>query len=154
LLGHSAGATLAFQLLMGSQALKGAAVPSGVALPAAIVGLEGIYDFEGLVRRKGPGYRPMFVGAFGDEKNWDEASPAKFKGGFRPKSGEMLAVVGWGPDDELIDQPEIDAMVEVLERDGVRRLVLKDLEGTHDGMWEDGRPLARVIARTFEEMTS
>ncbi|ORY71809.1 Alpha/Beta hydrolase protein [Pseudomassariella vexata] len=148
LVGHSAGAALALQLLMGSVALKGAAAPTDVELPAAIVGMEGVYDLKGLMGRFGPGYGDLFRGAFGGEENWDEVSPMKFKGGF----GCKLVALGWSTEDELIDEAEIDGMAKVLERDGVKTLVLKDLKGTHDGTYKDGRPFADVILRTLEEL--
>lgn len=140
---------------MGPTALRGAAPPPDVALPTAIVGLEGIYDLEGLVERLGPGYGELFIGAFGEPSTWADASPMKFTGGFKPnwKDGSLV-VLTWSPDDELIDVPEIDGMAKVLERDGLKTLVIKDLEGTHDGMWEDGRPFAKVILKTLEELSN
>ncbi|KAI1847205.1 hypothetical protein JX266_006745 [Neoarthrinium moseri] len=153
LLGHSAGATLALQLLMGSTALKGSAPPADVALPAAIVGLEGIYDLQGLVDRLGPEYAALFVGAFGDSSNWSDVSPMKFTKSFRSAwSEEHLVVLGWSPEDELIDRPEIEGMQKVLEKDNVNTLALTDLSGTHDGMWEDGRPFAQVIRKTLNHL--
>lgn len=150
LLGHSAGATLALQLLMGSTALKGAAAPTDVALPKAIVGLEGIYDLQGLVDRLGPAYGELFIGAFGDAATWSDVSPMRFTKGFQSswKDGQLV-VLGWGPDDELIDRPEIEGMAERLRTDKVRTVLFQDLKGTHDGMWEDGRPFADVILQTL-----
>ncbi|KAF2998384.1 hypothetical protein E8E14_000981 [Neopestalotiopsis sp. 37M] len=155
LVGHSAGATLALQLLMGATALRGAAPPTDAALPRAIVGLEGIYDLQGLVDRLGPVYGELFEGAFGEPENWADVSPLRFRGGFSEgwKAGELV-VLGWGPQDELIDEPEIDGMAKRLEKeeDKVRMIVLKDLQGTHDGMWEDGRPFAKVVLKTLAEL--
>ncbi|KAI0123025.1 Alpha/Beta hydrolase protein [Xylariales sp. AK1849] len=154
LIGHSAGATLALQLLMGSTALKGAAVPPGTNLPTAIIGMEGIYDLLGLVDRLGPPYAELFVGAFGDSSNWSDASPMKFTQGFEANwKGGKLAVLGWSLDDELIDKPEIEGMAKVLEQDGVKTLVFESLQGTHDGMWEDGRVFAEIIIKTLEELS-
>ncbi|ETS80133.1 hypothetical protein PFICI_07662 [Pestalotiopsis fici W106-1] len=154
LVGHSAGATLALQLLMGATALRGSAPPADAALPRAIVGLEGIYDLQGLVDRLGPAYGELFEGAFGGPETWAHVSPLRFQGDFGGrgwKAGELV-VLGWGPQDELIDEPEIDGMARRLEKDKVRMLVLKDLEGTHDGMWEDGRPFADVVLKTLAEL--
>jgi kynurenine formamidase len=141
---------LALQLLMGSTALKGAHAPSGVVLPKAVVGLEGIYDLQGLVDRLGPAYAELFVGAFGDSSSWSDVSPISFMRDFKSDwtAGELV-VLGWGSDDELIDEPEIDGMAKRLNKDKVRTVVYKDLKGTHDGMWEDGKPFADVILKTL-----
>jgi kynurenine formamidase len=138
---------------MGSTALKGAVAPTDVAMPAAIIGLEGIYDLDGLVERHGPGYGELFIGAFGESSTWADASPMKFTKGFKAnwKAGRLV-VLTWSPDDELIDAPEIDGMAKVLEKEDLKLLIIKDLEGTHDGMWEDGRPFAKVILKTLEEL--
>ncbi|KAK6065767.1 hypothetical protein SCUP234_12387 [Seiridium cupressi] len=153
LLGHSAGATLALQLLMGSTALKGAPVPSDVMRPRAIIGLEGIYDLQGLVDRHGPAYGELFEGAFGEATNWSDVSPMKYENDFKSdwKEGELV-VLAWGPDDELIDEPEIQGMNKRLIEDKVRTLVFKDLKGTHDGMWEDGKPFADTILKTLSAL--
>lgn len=158
LLGHSAGATLALQLLMGTGA--DGADDDDVALPRAVLGLEGIYDLIGLADRLGPAYAELFRGAFpGGREAWAEVSPLRFAGDFAEcwgkgggKSEEKLVVLGWGPQDELIDEPEIDGMAKRLGEDGVHVVVVKDLEGTHDGMWEDGRPFARVVLQALAEL--
>ncbi|KAH8664010.1 Alpha/Beta hydrolase protein [Xylariales sp. PMI_506] len=164
LLGHSAGATLALQLLMGSAVLVGGkegkevqkegADAVAVALPAAIIGMEGIYDLQGLVDRLGPEYAALFECAFGDSSTWAGVSPMKFTQSFRENWGEArrLFLLGWGPDDELIDAPEISGMAEVLRRDGIEPIVIEDVKGTHDGMWEDGQPFADVILHALEKL--
>lgn len=156
---------------MGRAAL-GAPPPADVALPAGVIGMEGIYDMPGLAERGGPPYAELFRGAFGAAENWAGASPMRYTGGFRAawadegrgedgaeagaagegEKKERLVVLGWSPDDELIDQPEITGMARVLEADGVRTLTISDVQGSHDGMWQDGRPFADVILRTIREL--
>ncbi|KAK6856060.1 hypothetical protein PG995_008211 [Apiospora arundinis] len=150
--GHSAGATMAYQMLMGAAALgQGAEVPSGVELPKAVVGFQGIYDLRGLVDRFGPGYASFITAAFGDPSTWDRASPMKYTGGFRSNwEGGKVAVLGRSPDDELVDALELEGMAEVLEREQVNHLVFKDMKGTHDGVWQDGQHVARLIAETIK----
>lgn len=138
---------------MGSEALNGSAAPSNVTLPKAIIGLEGIYDLQGLVDRLGPAYGEIFSGAFGEPARWTDASPMKFSKGFKSSWKEgKLVVLGWGPDDELIDKPEIEGMTERLRKDQIRTVLFQDLKGTHDGMWEDGRPFAEVILKTLKAL--
>ncbi|KAF8459006.1 Alpha/Beta hydrolase protein, partial [Terfezia claveryi] len=57
LIGHSAGATLCFQIL-------GSGTPCTELLPKAVIGLAGIYDLRGLVEEY-PDYRGFVEGAFG-----------------------------------------------------------------------------------------
>ncbi|RPB28420.1 alpha/beta-hydrolase, partial [Terfezia boudieri ATCC MYA-4762] len=57
LIGHSAGATLCFQIL-------GSGTPCTGLLPKAVIGLAGIYDLRGLVEEY-PDYRGFVEGAFG-----------------------------------------------------------------------------------------
>lgn len=156
LVGHSAGATLAFQVLMGDAAAPAAPLPAPeLALPAAVVGLEGIYDLPGLVLRFGSAYGAFVAAAFGhDEVAWAAASPAQFAGGYGARwPAGRLAVLGWSPDDELIDEPEVDALAAVLARDGVPLRVFKDLEGRHNALYEDGRHFARLICETLKQLT-
>lgn len=169
LVGHSAGATLAFQVLMGDAAVAAGSTtalpPLGPepVLPAAVVGLEGIYDLPGLVRRFGPAYAEFVTAAFGppgdDDTNessssvWAAASPARFAGGYGTRwPAGRLAVLGWSPDDELIDEPEVDALAAVLARDGVPLRVFKDLEGRHNALYEDGRHFARLICEALKQL--
>ncbi|KAI0400569.1 alpha/beta-hydrolase [Xylaria palmicola] len=169
LVGHSAGGALAFQLLAstGDDAGAGADQP---ALPAAIVAFEGLYDFTGVDGRFDGAYASFFRAAFGDEPaGWDAAAPAKFAGSYAARwPGGRLALLGWSPDDTLVDGPEVDTMARRLRdldgfvedgRDGngekgaeeggrpgeKRLLVLKDLRGDHNEIWQSGEDVARMV---------
>lgn len=167
LYGHSAGATLALQVVMGEGAIPagdgaaasgGAAVvsaPAGIPMPVAVVGFEGVYDLRGLNDRKGGAYGTLWAGAFGpDERGWDVASPARFRGGFKERWGKAgkLVVLAYSPEDELVDMGEIDAMEKTLREDGVHILTYRDLKGGHDEVVVDGRYVARVMDQTIEEL--
>ena len=80
---------------------------------------------------------------------WAAASPARFAG---PWPAGPLALLGWSPDDELIDEPEVDALAAVLARDGVTLRVFKDLEGRHNALYEDGRHFARLICEALKQL--
>jgi len=80
LIGHSAGATLCFQIL-------GSGTPCTKLFPKAVIGLAGIYDLRDLVEEY-PDYRGFVEGAFGVASKevevysgklhpWDYVSPAK-----------------------------------------------------------------------------
>lgn len=176
LFGHSAGAFLTYQVLLGRSCLRGGRSSGdgdsdndndndvfdndfdNVALPVAAVGFEGIYDLTGLdVRMKGA-YSSFIEGAFGPPSGWDAASPATAAGTFRTWSEgggggigrrRRLAVLAQSPDDELVDMPECDTMEARLKRDGVSNvLVFRDLAGGHFQVVNDGS-FARVLKETL-----
>ncbi|KAL1858246.1 Kynurenine formamidase [Diaporthe australafricana] len=163
LFGHSAGAMLAYQALLGTACLGGADLSSSsssaaddVTLPAAVVGFEGIYDLVGLDGRMGGGYAGFMEAAFGADRGaWRDASPATAKGSFGAWTGgrgPRLAVLAQSVGDELVDMPEVGTMEGRLREDGVRDLlVFRDLEGGHFDVLNDGS-FARVLIKTLEEL--
>ena len=159
LVGHSAGATLAFQLLMEPTIPAPPSPSSGpdvtTPLPAAILGVSGIYDLVGIDERN-EGYSGFLASAFGsDKKAWADISPARFTHGFNKQwPNGKLSVLAWSPEDTLIDEPEIDSMVSVLSADKVAVLPVKDLTGDHDYIWEDGSQLARLILMALSKLQS
>lgn len=178
LVGHSAGATLAYQIAMttttaddqdqdgdggSSTSRRGGDHPDGlpatgdvIAPPTALCGLEGIYDFHGLNDRKGGAYAEFLTAAFGDPAGWDAAAPMKCIGRGAPSDGgdSELWVLAHSPDDELVDMPETDGMARRLLEDAGpggedRVLLIRDLSGKHDDVWRDGGGVARVVSRTL-----
>ncbi|KAJ9424964.1 hypothetical protein QL093DRAFT_2227464 [Fusarium oxysporum] len=130
LVGHSAGATLAFQLLMSGDIL--ASHPKGP-LPIAIVGVSA---------------------AFGDDKSaWEKASPARFGSSFKDNwASGKLAMLAWSAEDTLIDEPEIDNMASLLTEQGLKVEVNKHLRGEHDFVWQDGSQIARLVITTLHHL--
>ncbi|KAJ5766982.1 uncharacterized protein N7511_004598 [Penicillium nucicola] len=145
LLGHSCGATLAFQAVMGAvaghreQAFKGALNNTDVHIgpvstspgplpprltvqPTAIVGVAGIYDLRRLRDRNAgiDAYREFIAGAFGDDELlWDAVSPAQMVGSRGVEGGwrsGRLAVLAQSKEDELVDGSQVEAMEEALRR--------------------------------------
>lgn len=141
LVGHSAGATLALQLLMAGR--DGGSLP----LPAAVVAVSGIYDLVSLDARRAGTYAGFLAAAFGPRRDdWRAASPACFEGSFAARwPGRRLALLAHSPDDTLVDAAETDAMAAKLRADGVDVCVAKDLWGEHDLVWRDGEQLARLV---------
>ncbi|KAI1801033.1 alpha/beta-hydrolase [Daldinia bambusicola] len=151
LVGHSAGACLAYQLVAGMSSTPTTTTSSvEVELPAAVFGVEGIYDMTGLDARFGGDYAGFLEGAFGPRDAWDGAAPMKYAGNYKDRFPDGLAVLGHSVDDELVDMPETEGMAERLEKDGVEVLLVKDLRGPHDDAWQDGRGVARTVLRTLE----
>ena len=154
LMGYSAGATLAMQVLMGSYALGGSAVPRDVRWPTVVVGMSGIYEFESFARRHGEYYQGLMRTAFGDDEGrWNDAAPMCWKGKFGEEwEGGKGIVLSWGNDDELIDEPEISGMTKKLESDGVRLELFMDFPGVHEAGVHDGKPVADLVAKTFRDI--
>ncbi|KAJ6131173.1 hypothetical protein N7523_001633 [Penicillium sp. IBT 18751x] len=143
LVGHSCGATLAFQSVMGSvadhremahnpDAEGGTGVeavsttpeplpPRLRAKPTAIIGVAGIYDLRRLIdtHRSIPAYREFVEGAFGpDDMVWDAVSPAQMIGSRGVEGGwktGRLVVLAQSPDDELVDMGQREAMQDALK---------------------------------------
>ncbi|KAL2011671.1 hypothetical protein VTN00DRAFT_4389 [Thermoascus crustaceus] len=169
LVGHSCGATLAFQAVMGQVAgARPAPASTRLRRPMAVVGVEGIYDFR-LLRntyRDCNVYHEFIEGAFGpDEELWDAVSPAAKKGADGVEDGwreGRLAVLAHSRDDELVDFGQVAAMKEALEHGWAEKkkgageqakiIVLEDLRGSHDEIWSKGEEMARVIAVTIGEL--
>ncbi|KAI0166963.1 alpha/beta-hydrolase [Hypoxylon sp. FL1284] len=147
LAGHSAGATLAYQLV----------ADDGVAPPAAVCGLEGIYDFRGLDARVGGAYAGFLAAAFGDDRAaWDRAAPMKYADGAYAGAPGQLRVLAHSPDDELVDMPETDGMARRLLRDADgcedQMLLIRDLSGRHDDVWRGGEGVASVVSRALRRV--
>ncbi|KAG5294837.1 esterase/lipase domain containing protein [Histoplasma ohiense] len=170
LVGHSCGATLAFQTVMGSvlnaESKRSEATELNIELPIAIVGVAGIYDlrllrdtFKDIVI-----YQEFIKAAFGsDEKLWDGVSPARVEGQTSIENwwaNGRLAVLAHSEADELVDVGQLRTMAKVIGKwraagtRGLPRnlLLLDDLKHSHDEIWSKGDELAQVIAKTVFEL--
>ncbi|EGX91449.1 hypothetical protein CCM_05607 [Cordyceps militaris CM01] len=154
MIGHSAGAMLAFQLLMSSAQWQ---LPSSVPLPkpAAIIGVSGIYDLVNLNRRYDGNYASFISNAFGeDEDVWARASPAQYCNSFEQPllSRGTPLWLAISPTDGLLDLAETEAMAEKLRVDGFQPTVVNDLHGEHDFVWQDGAQVAGLVRRVLDEL--
>ncbi|KAE8364460.1 Alpha/Beta hydrolase protein [Aspergillus caelatus] len=158
LVGHSCGATLAFQSVMGR--FK-AGISHG---PLAVVGLAGIYGLR-LFRdthKEISAYQEIVEGAFGDdEAAWDAVSPAVAKGADGVEGGwteGRWAILAYSPEDSLVDASQREAMDDTLKgwwalqsEDKLRCAALMPLGGEHDECWEKGEGLAEAIGYAIEK---
>lgn len=163
--GHSAGAMLAYQMLLGEACLgeKEARVGGTVEMPVAVVGFEGIYDLRGLNTRMGGSYAEFLEAAFGKDEvlsggggsSWNAASPATVEGASFKDWSEgrgRIAVLAHSPDDELVDMAECATMEARLRRDRVENVrVYRDLKGGHFEVLNNGN-FARVIKDVWLEL--
>ncbi|KAK0353619.1 hypothetical protein LTS16_017590 [Friedmanniomyces endolithicus] len=150
LVGHSCGATLAFQVAMkrywGSQYESTFALELNVVPPMAVLGVEGLYDLVALVKHHSgeSEYRDFVSNAFGsDERVWAAVSPTS-------------VVLAHSREDELVEWEQVELMERALRAQGWgeasdgRSLKLIELRGKHDQVWEEGKELARAIEATLD----
>jgi kynurenine formamidase len=156
LVGHSAGATLAMQAVMGIWkpcALSGEGPSPAFTPPSAIAGIEGIYDLEALVEsfHDIPIYRDFVEGAFGkDRLSWKQASPVYGKFSESWSNGRVV-VLAQSKDDELVDFLQTEKMSNQLwnEKRAGRRDTVISLRGKHDEVWSNGSELSKVIIKAL-----
>ncbi|EED24046.1 conserved hypothetical protein [Talaromyces stipitatus ATCC 10500] len=161
LVGHSCGATLSFQVVMNKvQGANATTFPK----PKAIAGVCGIYDLK-LLRndyRHIKIYEDFIKGAFGsDEELWDGVSPGKVTSADGVASGwenGRVAVLASSTGDLLINQPQLDAMLEVLKHwqtlaQGRDLVEINDLKEEHDDVWGKCEELACVIITTVQRLS-
>ena len=118
LIGHSCGATIALQTLMGLPEVEslGLGVSGAWRMPAAVLAVDGIYDIPKLVKKFAdiPEYRDSVVGAFGnDEKAWAHVSPARgdwLREGEWSRGSKRVMVIAHSHRDELVDWGQVDLM--------------------------------------------
>jgi pimeloyl-ACP methyl ester carboxylesterase len=137
LVGHSCGATLAFQI----PAEKG----EGLKGPVGVLGVEGIYDLGKLRDDHSavPMYQYFTESAFGiDEEAWRVASPTTQGSGFAWEKAKVVALAQ-SDGDELVDGEQRDVMWDFLRKNAKegRKDELIQLVGKHDQIWreEDGK---------------
>lgn len=172
LVGHSIGATIAFALAMGiaDRVHDDADDPmAGVGKRIrAVVGVEGVYDFTAL-RDAHMEYRGIY------EEFTDEAFGAEEEGGWergnmveavRKREGKMgvveVVVLGHSKEDELVEWGQVELMEGALRERGWRKgekgkwkgggkeVLVEEIKGGHDEIWEKGEELARCVKFALE----
>lgn len=165
LLGHSCGATLAFQVLMdverwsspsSSPEEQSAAQVPHVPKPFAVIGLDGLYDLPGLIKDPGdkhagliPAYEAFTRCAFGDdEKTWYDVSPISVKdwvGEWGPDHGTVVLVQS--KDDTLVPYRQLEGMQEALKPAIGPSIEVYELpaSGDHDELWQTGDQIAEIL---------
>jgi kynurenine formamidase len=143
LVGHSCGATLAFQIPETDGAEK---VPQ----PTCIIGSEGIYDLPSLLavhQDSSSYYRQFIVSAFGGaEDAWAEASPALVRAGAIWEGTDIL-LISHSDEDEYVEKEQSLEMLEHISKTkrGRGQAAYVPVHGKHDEIHETGRELARII---------
>ncbi|KAJ3488169.1 hypothetical protein NLG97_g6246 [Lecanicillium saksenae] len=117
-IGHSSGATIGYQLLMGGSLTPSNELPQIIHLPAAVVAIYGIYNLVGLNARYDGQYSSFLTGAFGpDQDVWKQVSPSRFKGdltaafhGAASSHNSFYTILADSADDKLLDSAEVETM--------------------------------------------
>ena len=173
LVGHSVGATLAFQVALNqtvpwtspSKSTSDSNPNPKVEPPLGVLGVEGIYSFPDLLKSFShvPLYETFTRGALGDDKRiWDEVSPANWSKETYTSNWGMgtgkrrLASVAHSRADELVDWAQVEAIRGVFEKGGQGweggEFRVIELKGTHHEIWEKGAELARPIAEAVKAL--
>lgn len=157
LVGHSCGASLAFQVAMGLSTLPHA---SAVKQPIGIIGVCGLYDIPATIQNHPDQYmyKDFVSQAFGeDELTWIEASPAS--GHYADTWGcGKFSMIAHSRDDELVEWAQCEIMTEALKKqsdDGSGVLtqdMLVELIGKHAEVWQDGKQIAECIESALQEL--
>jgi acetyl esterase/lipase len=153
LIGHSAGGTLALQVIMNDDA--SCAWAPAVPQPAALISISGIHDLRGIVDRHGGIYEEFTTGVFGpDRQVWDALSPATFAGNFKDawRNGPGLVILAASAEDTLIDMPELDVMEARLIKDGITPIAIRNLNLEHDDIWREGTQVAALVAKAVAKL--
>ena len=169
LCGHSCGASIAFQTIIGAM-LKDAHLTSlDFVRPSALLGLNGLYDLPSLVDDPGDDQKPfvsiyesLIKGAFGpaddeDRTAWKIVSPALYGPGYRRDweaewpEGRYIALAQ-SKQDGLVPGSQTFSMLKRLEGEGQGKLRIIEssaLNGDHDHAWKDGRDFALILEQAI-----
>jgi hypothetical protein len=119
-------------------------------LPFAIVGVAGIYDFEGYNSRHGDDKTSFFAGAYGPHKaEWSLAAPARYGGQLAYWHARRVVVIGSSTEDEYIDEPETQSILERLTTEDIIYFANRCLRGSHDFLWQDGAQVAQLVVEAL-----
>jgi kynurenine formamidase len=159
LVGHSCGATMAFQIPAEVERNS-----RSFGSPRAVVGIEGIYDLPLLVKNHENilEYRQFVEGAFGkDERAWSDASPALQPSNLKTLLQKIdVVVIAHSSEDELVEleQPEVMTAALMVAFKETPRVVDSTpvfrvgLTGTHDEVWQQGHGVYKAVAFTIEKI--
>ncbi|TVY46230.1 Kynurenine formamidase [Lachnellula occidentalis] len=135
LAGHSAGATMAFQL--SNSYLKDALLPT----PTCVLGVAGIYHFDDFVEahKHIPAYKEIMENAFPDHNVWEDASPSltKLSGPALWEEAKVI-IISHSDADELVEEGQSSTMIKrarsIVQAERVHSI---QTTGKHDEVWEN-----------------
>lgn len=143
LVGHSCGATLAFQIPVEGDGMD--RTPQ----PLCIIGSEGIYNLPSLLEthQDSPFYKEFVIAAFGTtESVWDKASPSRAESSAIWTKTNVL-LISHSDEDELVETEQSLQMLDCISKvkNGRGHVAYVPASGKHDEIHETGKELARII---------
>jgi kynurenine formamidase len=147
LVGHSAGATMAFELHNNSA--------HNVPTPAGVLGVSGIYHFEAFVKAHSdiPLYQEFMDNAFPDRATWEMAAPyTNRESDFATWEHAKAVIIAHSNQDELIEKEQASFMLERARLTPHYKEKVHYLEATglHDEIWQNGSILAGIITKSIK----
>lgn len=162
LLGHSCGATLAFQVAMSHSKWGPRATALHAPKPKAIVGLNGLYDMPSVIADPGdkhavlkPVYESFTRLAFGDdEKVWNEISPISVSDWKTEWKEGTKAIFVQSHEDSLVPYQQTETMRNMLSKSKAEALVITELNATgdHNELWDKGDRLAEIVVEVVNSL--
>ena len=149
LAGHSAGATMAFELH--NWYLHGAQLPK----PLCVLGIAGIYNFDAFLEAHNhiPFYKAFMENAFPDKSLWEQASPYRSRlPGLANWEHAKAVIISHSFQDELVEEAQASFMLERtrMTANAQEKVHFLDASGTHDEIWSNGQILAGLITKSLE----
>jgi kynurenine formamidase len=145
--GHSCGATLAFQAL---DLLKANNEPA----PMGIIGVAGLYDLPKLIKLPEIGwfYKLLISNAFGDnEAVWKDQSPVDKHYDYSIWTEGQIVILARCKEDEYVPVDELEDMEKRLDNNG-KKVTSIVIDGSHDACWEQGQGLVDCIQEMFKSL--
>jgi kynurenine formamidase len=152
LVGHSAGATMAFELH--NSYLQSGSLPQ----PVCVLGISGIFDFEAFVENHSeiPVYKKIMDNAFPDKSLWEEASPYINRSLGHIWEQAKAVVISHSKHDGLVEYSQATSMLERVRAIAhcSERVHFLEASGAHDEIWENGNILAGLIMECLKMLQS
>ncbi|RDL42267.1 uncharacterized protein BP5553_02246 [Venustampulla echinocandica] len=153
LVGHSAGATMAFGLYL--SLLPDRPLPR----PACVLGIAGIYDFDAFVEahKSIPVYQQFMESAFPERSAWHQVSPSTGLTGYDPLwERAKIIVISNSDEDQLVEKEQDSYMLKRVKSrlDGHQQIHSLAASGGHNEIWQSGHILAGLIVQSMQWLQS
>lgn len=151
LAGHSAGATLAFELHNNSS--------SRLPVPLGVLGIAGIYEFESFLKAHSeiPAYKEFMENAFPDRSLWEKAAPyTNRESDFAVWEHSKAVIIAHSEEDQLVEKEQASLMLQRarLTPHYKEKVHYLQASGNHDEIWGSGHILAGLITKSLQILGS
>ena len=151
LAGHSAGATLTFELHDNSS--------SKLPVPVGVLGIAGIYNFESFIKAHSeiPAYKEFMESAFPDRSSWEKAAPyTNQESNLAFWEHSRAVIIAHSEEDQLVEKEQATFMLQRIRLTPHSKEKVHYLSacGNHNEIWESGHILAGLITQSLHIMGS